>query len=69
MKMMKRGRATGIDEVQVEMLVMAEHVGVMWTRRLLNTCMREGKIPEEWRTGFIVLVWKRKGYVHNPGKY
>ena len=28
MKKMKRRRATGIDEVQVEMLVMAEHVGL-----------------------------------------
>ena len=51
MMKMKRGRATGIDEVRVEMLVMAERVGVRWTRRLLNTCTREGKIPEEWRTG------------------
>ena len=32
MKKMKRGRATGIDEVRVEMLVMTEHVGVRWTR-------------------------------------
>ena len=32
MKKMKRGRATGIDEVRVEMLVMAEHVGVRRTR-------------------------------------
>ena len=48
---------------------MAEHVGVRWTRQLLNTCMREGKIPEEWRMGLIVPVWKRKGDVHDPGKY
>ena len=48
---------------------MAERVGVKWTKRLLNTCMREGKIPEEWRTGLIVTVWKRKGAVHDPGKY
>ena len=65
----EEGRATGIDEVRVEMLVKAECVGVRWTRRLLNTCMKEGKIPEEWRTGLIVPVWKRKGDVHNPGKY
>ena len=60
---------TGIDEVRVEMLVMAEGVRVRWTRRLLNTCMREGKIPEEWRMGLIVPVWKRKADVHDPGKY
>ena len=69
MKKVKRCRATGIDEVRVEMLVMAERVGVRWTRRLLNSCMREGTIPEEWWTGLIVPVWKRKGDVHDPGKY
>ena len=54
-KKKKRGPATGIDKVRVEMLVIAERVGVRWTRRLLNTCMREGKIPEEWWMGLIVL--------------
>ena len=59
MKKLKRGRATGVDEVQVEMLVMTECVGVRWLRRLLNTCRREGKTPEEWRTGLIDPVWKK----------
>ena len=31
--------------------------------------MREGSIPEEWRTGFIVPIWKGKGDVQDPGKY
>ena len=48
---------------------MAESVGVRWTRRLLNTCMREGNTPEEWRTGLIDPVWKRKENVYDPGKY
>ena len=30
---------------------------------------RRGKIPEEWRNGLIVPVWKRKEDVHDPGKY
>ena len=60
MKKMNRGRATGVDEVRVDMLVMAERVGVRWARRLLNTCIREGKIPEEWRTGLIVPVWIKR---------
>ena len=69
MKKMKRGRGIGIDGMRVGMLVMADRVGVRWTRRLLNTCMREGKIPEEWRTWLIFPVWKRKGHVHDPEKY
>ena len=47
---------------ELEMLVMAEHVGVRWIKRLLNTCMREGKIPEEWGTGLI----EKKGRCSRP---
>ena len=32
-------------------------------------CLGEGKIPREWQTGLIVPIWKRKGDVHDPGKY
>ena len=52
--------------MRVGMLVMADRVGVRWTRRLLNTCMREGKIPEEW---LIFPVWNRKRDAHDPDKY
>ena len=70
---MKKGKATGADEVRLEMLEMAGEVGVKWTGRLLNVCMQEGKIPKEWRMGLISLlvvpIWKRKGDVHDPGKF
>ena len=66
---MKKGKATGADEVRLEMLEMAGEVGVKWTGRLLNVCMQEGRIPKEWRMGLIVPIWKRKGDVHDPGKY
>ena len=51
------------------MLEIAGEVGVKWTGRLLNVCMQEGRIPKEWRMGLIVPIWKRKGDVHDPGKY
>ena len=69
MHKMKKGKATGADEVRLEMLEMAGDVGVKWTGRLLNVCMQEGRIPKEWRMGLIVPIWKRKGNVHDPGKY
>ena len=31
--------------------------------------MREGTIPEEWRTRLIVHEWKKKGDVHDPKTY
>ena len=55
--------------MRLEILDMAEEVGVKWTRRLLNVCMRDGRRPKEWMMGLIVLVWRRKGDVHDPGKY
>ncbi len=69
MHKIKKGKATGADEVRLEMLEMAGEVGVKWTGRLLNVCMQEGRIPKEWRMGLIVPIWKRKGDVHDPGKY
>ena len=68
MKGMKKGRAPGIDEIRVEMVMAVGESGISWTKRLLNTCMRQGKVPEEWRTGLIVPIWK-KGDVQDPGKY
>ena len=31
--------------------------------------MQEGRIPKEWMMGLIVSIWKRKGDVHDTGKY
>ena len=69
MKKMKKGKATGLDDIRVEMLDMAGDVGVNWTQRLLSSCLTEGKILVEWRTGLIIPIWKMKGDVHDPGKY
>ena len=65
----EKGKATGEDEVRLDMLEMAGEVGVKWTGRLLNGCMHEGRTPKEWRMGLIVPIWKRQGDVHDPGKY
>ena len=37
----------------------AERVGVTWTRRLLNTCMREGKSQRSGRKGDFTTGGKR----------
>ena len=31
--------------------------------------MQEGRTHKEWRMGLIVPTWKRRGDVHDPGKY
>ena len=41
---------------------------ISWTKRLSNTCTSQSKVREEWRTGLIVLLWKKKGDVRDQGK-
>ena len=53
----------------LDMLEMAGEVGVTLTGMLLNVRMLEARIPKGWRMGLIVPIWKRKGNVHDPGKY
>ena len=66
---MKKGRAPGIDEMRVEMIMAAGENGISWTKKLLNTCIRQSRVPEEWRTGLIVPISKRKGDVPDPENY
>ena len=54
--------------MRLHMLEMAVEVGVKWIGRLLNVCMQEGRIPNEWRMGLTVQIWKRKGDGHDAGK-
>ena len=55
--------------MRLEMIEMAREMGVKWTGRLLNVWMQEGRIPKAWGMGLILPIWKRKGDVHDTGKY
>ena len=49
----------GIDEMRVEMVMAAGESGISWTKRLPNTCMRQVKVPEKWRTMLTVPMERR----------
>lgn len=61
----KKVRAAGIYEVRVEMLMVAERVGIWYIPKLLNTYMRDGKIKKTQRKGALFMcypgihVWPR----------
>ena len=69
LKGMKKGRGPGWDEMRVEMVDVAGEIGARWTKRLLNACMRQCKVPEDWWIGLTVPIWKRKADAQDPGKY
>ena len=55
--------------MRAEMVDVTGEIGARWTKRLLNTCMKQCKVPEDWPTGLIVPIWKRKGDAQVQGKY
>ena len=67
LKGMTKGRALEWDELRAEMVDVTGEIGARWTKRLLNTCMKQCKVPEDWRTGLFVSIWKRKGDAQDPG--
>ena len=56
---MKMGKAVGIDEVAIEMIKAAGPVGLQWTYRLLRSVWREKNVPEDWKKGIIMPVFKK----------
>ena len=72
LKGMKKGRAPGWDEMRAEMVEVAGEIGARWTKRLLNTCMKQlmqsaGRLAN--RINCPHIIWKQKGDAQDPGKY
>ena len=59
----------GPSGVVVEMLVAARDVGVQWMVDLCNAVVREGKVPDDWSTSWIVSNYKGKGIAMDCGLY
>ena len=55
------GKASGVDEVKAEYLKSGGYMCAEWMVRLMNVCMRSGKVPKEWMIGCIVPLYKGKG--------
>ena len=58
---MKTGKAAGKSEVSTEMLKPLGEKAVAWLTEIFNRIWREGRLPEDWRTGIIIPIYKGKG--------
>jgi Reverse transcriptase (RNA-dependent DNA polymerase) len=56
---MRNGRSPGIDEVTVEMIKAAGEIGTKWLHRIILNVWKNKKIPEDWRMGIIVPIFKK----------
>lgn len=56
---MKMGKATGMDEISIEMIKAAGPLGMQWLYRLLKCVWKHKCVPEDWKKGIIIPVFKK----------
>lgn len=58
-KMLKKGKAAGHDHITGEMLKNMGRRGLELLTEICNKAWEEGKVPQEWRIGIIVPIFKK----------
>ncbi|XP_060184057.1 uncharacterized protein LOC132613816 isoform X1 [Lycium barbarum] len=66
---MRRGRATGPDEIPGEFWKSASSTGLEWLTRLFNVIFKTATMPEEWRSSVMIPLYKNKGDVQSCENY
>ena len=69
MQKMKSGKATGPSEVSVEMIVASGEIGVKVIMELCQRILDGRGMPDKWKTGVIVPIFKGNGDVMSCGSY
>ncbi|XP_070003430.1 uncharacterized protein [Nicotiana sylvestris] len=60
MRKMSRGKATGLDEIPVELWRCICRVGLEWLTKLFNVIFKTNRMPDEWRWSTMVPLYKNK---------
>jgi len=53
MKKMKRHKAPGLSGLAAEMIQATEGIGTQWLLDLCNDIVKEGCIPEDWKSNCV----------------
>jgi hypothetical protein len=69
LKKMKNNKATGPDEIPVEVWKCLGEVGIDKLTELMQMIWEEEKMPREWRDSVITPIYKDKGDVQDCGNY
>ena len=59
MQSMKKNKAPGMDEVQIEIFNAAGEQTKNWITTVMQTACEEGRMPTEWRDGELVSIHKK----------
>jgi len=69
LKKMKRHKAPGISVLVAEMIQCTRDIGTQWILDLCNGIVKEGCIPEDWKSSMALPVYKGKGDLVECGSY
>ncbi|XP_056641545.1 craniofacial development protein 2-like [Diorhabda sublineata] len=56
---LKNGKAAGDDNIIPEMLKEGGSLLIRELKSLFNTCLTEGRIPQDWNTAIVILIYKK----------
>ena len=69
LKQMKRHKASGLLGLVTEIIQATGEIG---TQRILDLCngiVKEGSIPEDWKSSVVMTIYKNKGDPMACGSY
>ena len=69
LKEMKRHKAPGLLGLVTEMIHATGDIGTQWILDLCNGIVKEGSIPEDWKSSVVLPSYKGKGDPMECGSY
>ncbi|XP_070006041.1 uncharacterized protein [Nicotiana sylvestris] len=69
MRKMRKGRATGQNEISIELWRCMGRAGLEWHIGLFNVTFKTNRMSEKWRWSTIVPLYKNKGDIQSCNNY
>jgi len=69
LKKMKMHRAPGLSGLVAEMIQATGDIGIQWILDLCNSTVKEGSIPEDWKSSVVLPTYKGIGDPMECGSY
>ena len=66
---MKRHKAPGLSGLVAEIMQATRDIGIQWILDLGNGIVKEGSIPEDWKSSVVLSIYKGKGDPMECGSY
>ena len=69
LRMMKKGKAVGPDELPIEVWKCIGKIGIEFLIRLFYKLLMGERMPKEWRRSVLIPIYKNKGVSQCCGNY